>query len=232
MKRPYLIPIEASLGKEEALIFIDGYLSQVTNQPEDNGHWWWTIRKAGWKGSIYHLWWDASEFNSLLTAMSIVGIGGIAHWQEHKARAKKVGIEYAPKLLSELPEKTVSLVGFSLGSRVAYYIMRDWSESSVQLHDVVLLAGAIRRGNSKDWALAVSHITGQLVNIYNSNDLVLNTLCKALELNRSSCGIKPIKEGHPRILNLDATNVMNTSEHSGGDYRRIFAKAVGRKLWS
>ena len=232
MKEPYLIPIESSLEKQEALVFIDGYLSQEANQAEDNGHWWWTIRKAGWKGSIYHLWWDASEFNTLLQSGLMLGFGAITHWQKHKAQAKKVGIEYAPKLFTSLPEKTVSLVGFSLGSRVAYYMMRDWSESSVELRDVVLMDGAIRRGNSKDWGLAVSHITGQLLNIYNSNDLVLKTLCKALELNRSSCGIKPIKESHSRIINIDATKAMNTSDHSGGSYRRIFEKAVGRKLWS
>lgn len=231
MKKPYLIQIEPSLGKQEALIFIDGYLSQGATQAEDNGHWWWIIRKAGWKGSIYHLWWDASEFNTLLQSMLIFGVGALPHWQKHKARAKKVGIEYAPELFSHLSEKTVSLVGFSLGARVVYYIMRDWPESSVSLHDVILLAGAIRRGNSKDWGLAASHITGHLLNIYNSNDWVLNKLCKSLEFNRSPCGIQPIKEYHPRIINLNGTELMNTSEHSESSYLRIFEKTVGRKLW-
>ncbi|MFS8860822.1 TMCO4 family protein, partial [Synechococcus sp. H60.1] len=168
---------------------------------------WETLRRAGWQGSLYYLWWDASNAASLTLSPLKLGVGLLAHWEAHKAKAKEVGLKYAYPLLSALPERQITLMGFSLGARVAYYIMRGWPQSADRrLKDVILLSGAVRRQADKNWSLHVENITGKLVNIYNEDDWVLAYVFKVPSLNRSPCGIKPIREFHPRIENLNATH--------------------------
>ncbi len=162
--KPYLIPIEPSLGWDEALVFINGFLSEGETQPWKNRLLWETLRRAGWQGSLYYLWWDASNPASLTLSPLKLGVGLLAHWEAHKAKAKKVGLDYAYPLLSGLPEKKITLMGFSLGARVAYYIMRGWPQTANRrLKDVILLSGAVRRQADKNWSLHVENITGKLV---------------------------------------------------------------------
>ena len=213
--RPYLIPIEPSLGWDEALVFINGFLSEGETQPWKKRLLWETLRRAGWQGSLYYLWWDASTPMSLTLSTLKLGVGLLAHWEAHKAKAKQVGLDYAYPLLSALSEKQITLMGFSLGARVAYYIMRGWPQTANRrLKDVILLSGAVRRQADKNWSLHVENITGKLVNIYNEDDWVLAYLFKVPSLNRSPCGIKPIREFHPRIENLNATHLIGSGEHS------------------
>jgi len=214
-QEPYLIPVELSQGWDEALVFINGFLSGSETQPWEKQLLWETIRHAGWRGSLYYLWWDASNPTRLTLSTLKLGVGLLAHWEAHKAKAKKVGLDYAYPLLSSLPERQITLMGFSLGARVAYYIMRGWPQTSDRrLKDVILLSGAVRRQADKNWGLYVENITGKLVNIYNEDDLVLAYVFKVPSLNRSPCGIKPIKEFHPRIENLNATHLIGSGEHS------------------
>jgi len=213
--KPRLIPIEPSLDWDEALVFINGFLSEGETQPCKKRLLWETIRRAGWKGSLYYLWWDASNPMSLTLSSLKLAVGLLAHWEAHKAKAKEVGLDYAYPLLSSLPERQITLMGFSLGARVAYYITRGWPQTSDRrLKDVLLLSGAVRRQADKNWSLHVENITGKLVNIYNEDDLVLAYVFKVSSLNRSPCGIKPIKEFHPRIENLNATHLIGSGEHS------------------
>ncbi len=228
--RPYLIPIEPSLGWDEALVFINGFLSESETQPWKNRLLWETIRGAGWQGSLYYLWWDASNPMSLTLSTLKLGVGLLAHWEAHKAKAKKVGLDYAYPLLSSLPEKQITLMGFSLGARVAYYIMRGWPSHCRSLKDVLLLSGAVRRGADKNWSLHIENITGKLVNIYNEDDLVLAYLFKVPSLNRSPCGIKPIKEFHPRIENLNATHLIGSGKHSYKAYLPHLQVLLEQKL--
>lgn len=228
---PYLIPIEPSRGWDEALVFINGFLSEGETQPWKKRLLWETLRRAGWRGSLYYLWWDASSPVNLTLSALKLGVGLLAHWEAHKAKAKQVGLDYAYPLLSALPEKQITLMGFSLGARVAYYIMRGWPQTADRrLKDVILLSGAVRRQADKNWSLHVENITGKLVNIYNEDDLVLAYVFKVPSLNRSPCGIKPIKEFHPRIENLNATHLIGSGEHSYKAYLPHLELLLDQKL--
>ncbi|MFS8779212.1 TMCO4 family protein [Synechococcus sp. R55.3] len=228
---PYLIPIEPSLGWDEALVFINGFLSEGETQPWRKRLLWETIRRAGWKGSLYYLWWDASNPASLVLSTLKLGVGLLAHWEAHKAKAKEVGLEYAYPLLSSLPERQITLMGFSLGARIAYYVMRGWPQTANRrLKDIILLSGAVRRQADKHWSLHVENITGKLVNIYNEDDAVLAFVFKVPSLNRSPCGIKPIKEFHPRIENLNATHLIGSGEHSYEAYLPHLEFLLDQKL--
>ncbi|MFS8885054.1 DUF726 domain-containing protein [Synechococcus sp. H70.2] len=228
---PYLICIEPSLGWDEALVFINGFLSEGETQPWKKRLLWETLRRAGWQGSLYYLWWDASNPASLTLSPLKLGVGLLAHWEAHKAKAKEVGLKYAYPLLSALPERQITLMGFSLGARVAYYIMRGWPQTADRrLKDVILLSGAVRRQADKNWSLHVENITGKLVNIYNEDDWVLAYVFKVPSLNRSPCGIKPIREFHPRIENLNATHLIGSGEHSYEAYLPHLEFLLDQKL--
>ncbi|WP_204105663.1 MULTISPECIES: DUF726 domain-containing protein [Spirulina sp. CCY15215] len=238
MEKPYLTPIAPSLGNPEALIFIDGSLSEGINNPHDNPHnnpnnsqWWQVIRQAGWQGSIYALWWDRSNFSPSLEHLTQLETDAIVYWHKHKNYIRRVGKSYLPKIISENALTSVSLMGFSIGARVAYYTMRDWSEAQIQLHNVLLLGGTIRRDAVRNWASAASRIEGKLINIYNCEDLVLTRFCQILEWDRSPCGIKPISEKHEKIINFDATPWMKTAKYSPSNYLSVFQELVKQGYW-
>jgi Protein of unknown function (DUF726) len=231
MDRPYLMLIEPSLGTPEALIFIDGYLSERANPLKDNHQWWEAIRQVGWKGSIYYLYWEASTLKTSLEAFAQLEAEAIGKWQRYKSLAKRVGKSFLPKLACDLEEESVSLIGFSSGAYVAYYAMHDWFKASIELKDVILLAATIRRDRSKDWGKAAFRLSGNLINVYNSEDLVLKRFCQILEWDRSPCGIKPISEEHSQIINVNATDLMHTAEHCCINYLPVLKEIVEQKFW-
>ena len=77
-----------------------------------------------------------------------------------------------------------------------------------------------------------SKLAGRIVNVYNSKDRTLEREFKIGELYmKSPCGLKPIKEFHAKINNVDATFLIATSDHSELDYLRVLKETVGRRLW-
>lgn len=231
MEKPYLIPIEPSLGNPESLIFIDGSLSERIENPEDNCQWWQVIRQAGWQGAIYGLWWDRSNFSPSLEHLAQLETDAIAYWHKHKHYVRRVGKSYLPKLISEHALTSVSLMGFSVGARIAYYTMRDWSEAQICLNNVLLLGGTIRRDIVRNWGTAASRLEGKLINIYNCEDLVLTRFCQILEWDRSPCGIKPISEEHEKIVNFDATPLMQTAKYSPPNYLLVLQELIQQGYW-
>ncbi|MDB9313098.1 DUF726 domain-containing protein [Spirulina sp. CS-785/01] len=229
MERPYLIPIEPSLGAPEALIVVQGSLSQKTPFPEQQDQWWWAIRTLGWQGSIYQLWWDQSRFHLSLESLAQMGIEGIVHWHRYKNYLRRVGKHWLPQLVSELSLSGVSLLGFSLGVRIVYYAMRDWPDHMQPLNSGVLLAGTVRR--DRDWSVAISQLTGKLINVYNSEDLILHRFCQMLEWERSPCGLKPILEDHPQLVNFNATALMQTAEYSPLNYLPVLQEMIKQEWW-
>lgn len=224
MDKPFLVSIESSQGWSEALVLIRGYISEDSFTTEMEEKWRTVVRQSGWKGSIYHLWWESSS-------NSICNVGRLhLRWEQVKSRAKQVGRDYLTKLVSSIPDKYVSLIGYSLGVRIIYYGIESWLESKKILNNAILLGGAVRR--NKEWGSKAAKLTGQIVNVYNSNDQVLLYLFKIGEFYlKSPCGLKPIKDYHPKIINLDATSLIKTSEHSELHYLHVLRETVGRQLW-
>ncbi|NJK64464.1 MAG: DUF726 domain-containing protein [Synechococcaceae cyanobacterium SM2_3_1] len=229
-EEPRLSLIEPMMDRNEALIFINGFLTESEKKPEDNKLLWRAIRKAGWRGSLYHLWWDSSTPADFALSAAQLGVGAILHWEVHERIAKEVGLVHTYPLLSSLNEEKVSIIGFSLGARIAYYTMRGWPSSNRKLQDIVLLGGAVRRGASKKWSDHVEKISGKLVNIYNEDDVVLSYLFKTVSINRSPCGIKPIKEFDPKIENLNATHLIDSSKHNYTSYLPHLDNMLYQKL--
>lgn len=251
MKDPKLILIEKSMGVDEALLLIRGYLSERKREPEDNANWQRSIRAAGWRGPIYYLWWDASSsavffLNALLIitrvpmppfhrVLQVLGRAGISltalffHWRKVKRRAKRVGYNYLPELLSLIPESKVTIVGFSLGALIAYYGLINMGKlESHVINNVILLGGAVMRDESKDWNKVIEPLEGKIINVFNGRDYLLRYFFRMAQVNpKSPCGLKPIKFSHPKIINVDATEQMSGSPRNHWEHVRALPNTIG-----
>ena len=61
MGQPFLTKFADIQGSDEAIIIVKGYLSDGTEPEEFSDDYTQRLRNAGWRGIIYHLWWDASN---------------------------------------------------------------------------------------------------------------------------------------------------------------------------
>jgi len=196
MKNPYITKISRSDGADRAMVIIKGWGSRSKRKYSDHHYWVDNLRRSGWKGSIYYLWWDSPDYSP-----------DRLDWTKHKRRAKLSGAIYLEKTIaSQIEESSVSLIGHSLGARVAYFGAQSWSfQSSQQLHDMILLGGATPR--NRGWQGVLPNLSGRVFNIYNSNDTILKTLYRVSTFGRYPCGLRPIDYKHPKIRNTDVATL-------------------------
>ena len=246
MEVPILTKIADTKGPDEAIIVIKGYLSDKSDPDEATDNYVQRLRDVGWLGSIYNLWWDASvedrmssdeHFSDTLVPRRMEPIeiedvqGTWKSWIKVKERAKRAGRDHTLPLIREhITENKVSILGHSLGARVAYYAMRSVSSNLLALkpdlkfENVYLLGGVIRRDSSKDWGQVALSVRGQIVNVHNKDDNVLSKFYRSLELRQNACGRKKIKDGHSKIVNIDARYVINSTCHAA--YRKYLFETI------
>lgn len=228
MKQPYLISLEPARSGDDVLVLMGGGNEEGIGVMGDRP-WRSLLRELGWQGAIYQLGWDES-LNISLTMVAQLDAGeAIALWNRCRNQFKRIGKSFLPKLLWEIAAQRVSLWSFGLGTQVAYYGMREWSEAKIHLQDVVMLAGTVRRDTGKNWGRAATNLQGQLFNFYNTEDLMLHRLGDVLDWQQSPCGIKPIREISPQIVNIDATAQMQTAVYAPDNCRQ--ALGVLRQKW-
>lgn len=210
MKEPELRLIASSEGySSKALILIPGAWDEDNDALKDYQRYVRYLRAAGWKNAIYALWWDSSREYVFKLEKALT-------WKRVKKRADEVGQDYFSDLVSEIPEKEISIIAFSAGARVAFYGLETWTNYHHILKDTILLAGALRRDDKNDWGYAASKLSGYLINIYNSDDPDMKIYRQGAGLN-SPCGLKPIEERHPKIINFDATSIIG-KQHKLSSY--------------
>jgi hypothetical protein len=214
MDKPKLNIIKQSTGNNKALIFINGFRSGEWENDETLTR---VLQDAGWNQSIYHFWWDSGDNPS-----------SILWWKKFKRRANKVGSYYLPIIIaSEVIENNVSLLGYSLGARVAYHALKDWTRRCT-MQDVILLGGAIGRDSKVNWPDVASTLAGKLINVYNGDDPVLEVYKRTS--THSPCGRKPIEYQHHKIVNEDATEFVGNS-HSLSKYLNFLPKITSKGVW-
>lgn len=251
MINPRLTLIQESKGRDEALVFFQGYLSASVTDGAANQRWWDGIRQAGWRGAIYHFWWDASSMAELVrevrTALLLPGVGRLMlrprlgqaagtvflNWQRVKRRARVIGLTFAPGLLRrEVKERRISLMGFSTGARVLYFLLKSDLAHDLRFQDAVLCGGALSRGLARNWDQVADRLDGTLLNVYNSNDLLLRYLYRAGQVwPKRPCGLREIVCDHPKIRNIDVTKRVRLSWDNHWDYPLVLPEAAGELLW-
>ncbi|MGB0561849.1 MAG: DUF726 domain-containing protein, partial [Spirulinaceae cyanobacterium] len=149
-----------------------------------------------------------------------------ALWNHARKQYKRIGKSFLPKLLWSADISQVSFLAIAQGSQVAYYALREWVERQIQIQDVILLAGLVKRDRAQGWPRIMQTIEGNLFNHYNSDDLMLHRFCQVLGWQRSACGIKPITTSSDRLLNLNAAPWLTTAFGSAQSYQTVLEQWV------
>lgn len=143
-------------------------------------------------------------------------------WSIAEIRADQAGREMALALASRYAEDkhSVSLVGFSMGSRVIFSCLKHLrsaapSDFGYMIEDVVLL-GSPFSSDPLEWRSVREAVSGRLVNGYSANDLLLGFVFRLERFKLTASGIGPVQCAGVENVDLGAL------VHSHGDYRKKF----------
>ncbi|GEM_PF-6338485 len=134
-------------------------------------------------------------------------------WFVAKNRAEKTG-KVLGEAIAQLPYP-VSLLGYSLGSRVIAYALEYLQKEGHygKVFDVYLMAGAVSKKHYTFSSVDLdSVVVNNIFNCYSQFDEVLSYVYRTAELGDEPIGLSPIN--HQKVTNLDVSNI---SPHHG-DY--------------
>lgn len=132
-------------------------------------------------------------------------------WNVSLVRANAAGLILADSLMSRsLGKRPITLLGFSLGSRVIFSCLKELARKGAHgIVQNVYMFGSPIVANKDDYMKARSVVVGRFVNGYSSNDWILGYLFRATSggIMRVS-GLAPIPDV-PGLENLDVTNLVS-----------------------
>lgn len=113
-----------------------------------------------------------------------------------KNRSEKAGRILADALINKVQgERPVTLVGYSLGSRVIYFCLRTLAERrAFGLVDTVVFIGAPVPSNRGHWQMMRSVVAGKLFNVYSANDYILAFLYRATSIQLGIAGLQAVAD--------------------------------------
>ena len=121
--------------------------------------------------------------------------------------------------------RPVSLVGFSLGTRLIVEALRDLgSTNSLGLVDSVYLLGGATPAALLD-EVARAPVMGQMFNVHASCDLVLKVLFQTAELTKP-IGLQPIDV--PGVIDVDVSQLVDGHMDYAAKMTEVFAKVSSR----
>lgn len=132
-------------------------------------------------------------------------------WSVSLDRANAAGLILADSLIDRhIGQRPITLVGFSLGSRLIFSCLRELSNRSAYgLIQNVYLFGSPVVANKDEYLRARSVVSGRFLNGYASNDWILGYLFRATSGGiMRVAGLAPV-EGIPGIENMDVSKLVN-----------------------
>ncbi|KAL8692019.1 MAG: hypothetical protein Q9218_002873 [Villophora microphyllina] len=132
-------------------------------------------------------------------------------WTVSMARANSAGLILADSLIDRnLGARPITLVGFSLGSRLIFACLRELAnKGAFGLIQNVYLFGSPIVANKDEYLRARTVVSGRFVNGYASNDWILGYLFRATSGGiMRVAGLAPV-EGIPGLENIDVTKLVN-----------------------
>ncbi|KAK6360198.1 hypothetical protein TWF730_006349 [Orbilia blumenaviensis] len=112
-----------------------------------------------------------------------------------KTRAEKAGRILADALINRVQgNRPVTLVGYSLGSRVIYSALVELAERRAfgVVENVYMLGSAIPSGG-EGWIGARAVVSGRLVNVYSEKDYILGFLYRTSAVQLGVAGLQSVK---------------------------------------
>ena len=129
-------------------------------------------------------------------------------WSNALDRAKAAGGVLADVLIQRhLGVRPITLIGFSLGSRVIFYALLELAKKKAfGIVQDVFIMGTTVTAPTRTWAEVRTVVSGRLVNAYARNDWLLNYLFRATSGGLNTiAGLRPV-EGVPGLENVDVTD--------------------------
>ncbi|PGH17915.1 hypothetical protein AJ79_00814 [Helicocarpus griseus UAMH5409] len=132
-------------------------------------------------------------------------------WNVSLVRANAAGLIMADSLMARnLGNRPITMVGFSLGSRVIFSCLKELAKKGAHgLVQNVYLFGSPIVANKDEYLKARSVVSGKFVNGYASNDWILGYLFRATSGGiMRVAGLAPVNNV-PGIENMDVTEFVN-----------------------
>ncbi len=141
-------------------------------------------------------------------------------------RSEKAGKVLADALIHKIQgERPVTLIGYSLGSRVIYSCLKSLAERrAFGLVEEVVLIGSPVPSDPNNWTVMQSVVSGNIVNVYSQNDYILAFLYRATSLQFGVAGLQAI-EGVEGVTNLDLSKEISGHLRYPGLIGKILQKA-------
>ncbi|KAL8645213.1 MAG: hypothetical protein Q9226_007398, partial [Calogaya cf. arnoldii] len=127
-----------------------------------------------------------------------------------KTRADKAGEVLADALIHRAQgQRSVTLVGYSLGARVIYACLMSLAKrQAFDLVESAILIGAPTPSDAASWRMLKTACSGRLINVYSTNDRVLAFLYRTSSIQYGVAGLAPI-QGLPGVENVDVSETVN-----------------------
>ncbi|RVX71220.1 hypothetical protein B0A52_04794 [Exophiala mesophila] len=127
-----------------------------------------------------------------------------------RSRSEKAGVVLAHALMEKVQgERPVTLVGYSLGSRLIYSCLNELAERrAFGLVESVVLAGSATPSDSLAWRRMRSVVSGRLINVYSTNDYLLGILYRTSSLQYGIAGLQAVRDV-PGVQNVDVSSFVD-----------------------
>lgn len=122
-------------------------------------------------------------------------------------RSEKAGQVLADALINKAQgERSVTLMGYSLGARVIYSCLRSLAERKAfgLIEDVVLIGSPIP-STKRNWQVMKSVVSGRITNVYSENDYILAFLYRATSIQLGVAGLQNTEDIHG-VHNIDLSS--------------------------
>ncbi|GAB1213455.1 hypothetical protein ATERTT37_002605 [Aspergillus terreus] len=154
----------------------------------------------------------ASLLSAVVLPLGLMKISRVASnpFSVAKARADKAGEVLADALISKVQgERSVTLMGYSLGSRVIFSCLQSLAKRNAYgLVESAILMGAPTPSDTEDWRRMRRVVSGRLVNAYSDNDTVLALLYRTTSMQLGVAGLQPV-QGVVGVENLDVSDMIS-----------------------
>ncbi|EGE02838.1 hypothetical protein TEQG_01876 [Trichophyton equinum CBS 127.97] len=127
-----------------------------------------------------------------------------------KIRADKAGQILADALINKAQgERSVTLIGYSLGARVIFSCLIALAKRrAFGLVESAILIGSPTPSTTSHWRLMRSVVSGRLVNVYSENDGILQFLYRANSMQLDIAGLEAISDIQG-VENYDVTGIVS-----------------------
>ena len=169
----------------------------------------------------------AELMSSVMWPMGLVKVARVVDnpFTLGKTRADKAGEVLADALINKAQgERSVTLIGYSLGARVIYSCLTSLAKrKAFGLIENAIMIGAPTPSDTAGWRILRTACTGRLINVYSKNDRILAFLYRTSSVQLGIAGLTPI-EGLEGVENIDVSETV--SGHLR--YRYLIGKILQR----